>query len=96
MPFDGSPQSSGNAIERGVPCRARAVHHRMQESRFEPQGLAERGALGTEPAEIRRVAFVAGDGCPAGAVGRRYDAAADAAIRACRLNARRLCASIHQ
>ena len=47
-----------------------------------------------EPLEQSRVAFVAGDGCPAGAVGCRYDAAADAAIRACRMNARRLCAGI--
>jgi len=43
---------------------ARAFNHRMQEPRFEPKGLAERGALGTEAAEIRRVAFVAGDGAP--------------------------------
>ena len=50
MPFDGPPQSSGNAAEGGVPCRAGAVHHRMQEPRFEPQSLAERGALGTEAA----------------------------------------------
>jgi hypothetical protein len=68
----------------------------MQEPRFEPQGLAERGALGTEAAEIRRVAFVAGDGCPAGAIRRCHDAAADAAIRACRMNARRQGVGIHQ
>jgi hypothetical protein len=96
MPFDRPPQSSGNAIERGVPCRTRAVHHRIQESRFEAQRLAERGALGTETAEIRRVAFVAGDGHPAGAIGRCHDAAADAAIRTCRMNARRRCVGIHQ
>ena len=50
---------------------------------FEPQRLAERRALGAQPAEIGGMLGIAGDRRPAAAVRRREHAAADPAIGAC-------------
>jgi hypothetical protein len=95
MSFDGLPQSFGDALESHVPRRARAVHHRMQEPRFKPQSLTERGAFGTEAAGIGRVAFIAGDGRSACSILYCHDAAANAAIWACCMNTRRLRVGVH-
>ena len=97
MPLDGPPQSSGDAIERGVPCRARAVAPSDAGAASSSPSVSPSAA----PLEQRRPKFAGwpwspGDDCAAGAVRRCHDAAADTAIRACRLNARRLCVGIHQ
>ncbi len=59
-----------------------AADHRMQQPVFEPERFTERRALRAQPAEIGGMLGIARDRRTAAAVGRRHDAAADAAIGA--------------
>ena len=79
---DGGAERRGDQVEGLVPAGVAAVDAGGEQAVLEPEGLAERGALGAEPAEVRRVLRVAGDGGAAAAVGGRQHAAADAAIGA--------------
>ncbi len=64
--FDDAREAVGHAIERLIPidARERAIaraHHGVQQARLKPERLAERRALGAEPAEIRRMLRIARD-----------------------------------
>ncbi len=79
-------QAMRDMVERVAPIHAlhpalAATDHRMQQATFQRERLAERRALGAQPAEIRGVLGIARDRGTAIAVGRREHAAADAAIR---------------
>ena len=73
--LDDAAKAVGDAVERDRPvdARKRAVdlpQHRMQQAVVERQRLAERRALGAEPAEIGGMVGIAGDRRAAVAVGR--------------------------
>jgi len=81
-------------IERLIPARAHQraaiAHHWMQQPRLKSKRLAERGALGAQPPEIRRMIGIAGDYCAASAVGLGEHTAADAAVWTRRAHSRRM------
>ena len=79
---DRGAEARGDQVEGLVPAGVAAVDARGEQAVLEAEGLAERRALRAEPAEVRRVLGVAGDGGAAAAVGGREHAAADAAIGA--------------
>ena len=79
-------QAVRDVIERIAPGDAlhpalAAADHRMQQPTLQRQGLAERRALGAQPAEIRRVLGIARDRGTAIGVRRRQHTATDTAIR---------------
>ena len=80
VPRDDLAQAVRDRVERGLPRHALAVDLGMQQPVLERQRLAERRALGAEPAAIGGMLGIAGDRRPAPAVRRRHDPAADAAI----------------
>ena len=75
-------QAPGDLVERVGPAGAGAIDDRVQQPRFQPQRLAERRALGAQPAGVGRMLGIAADGGAALAVGRGQHPAADAAIGA--------------
>ena len=75
-------QPPGDLIERVGPVRPRSVDDGVEQPRLEPQRLAERRALGAQPAGVGRMLGIAADGGAALAVGRCQHAAADAAVGA--------------
>src|SRR5829696_4063121 len=77
-------EALGGRVERLAPAGAPACDHRMKQAPFEPERLAERGALGAQPAEIRRMRGIAFDRSVAEPVWPRDHAAADPAIGASR------------
>src|SRR5690606_15603339 len=84
---DRSLEAVRDEIERLVPARPRAADLGMKQPPFEPERLAERCALRARPPGVRRMLGVPGD-LDAHAFARRDEAAADAAVRARRANAR--------
>ncbi|MEY9435348.1 hypothetical protein ABIF14_002439 [Bradyrhizobium elkanii] len=78
---DDPVKAIGDAIKRVVPRRRRAVHHRLEQTPVEIDGLGKRRALAAKPTEIGRVLLVALDGDGTRRVLRRDDATADTAIR---------------
>ena len=76
----------GDMIERVAPGdalqHAFATDHRIKQPAFEPDGFAERGALGAEPPAIGRMVRITCDGGAAQPVRRRLHAAANPAIGA--------------
>ena len=77
-----APQAVRDGVERDIPSNARALHHRMQQARFQRQRFAKRGTLGAKPAKIGGMIDIARDGRAAPPIGRRRDAATNAAIGA--------------
>ena len=90
MLLERPPEAVGHRVESAIPGCALSVDRRIEEPPVGRQSLAERCAFDAEPADVGRMRLVAGDRGAAGAVMRRDHAAADAAIGACRSDARGL------